>query len=102
MTTIAWDGKTIAADRCRVSGSGMRQTAIKLIDAGDFVFAMCGNYETIPMVERWLKGGAQWDDRPEFTEDSNGGMVVRKSDAALFLVQGKRATLVPIPPGPTA
>lgn len=102
MTTIAWDGRMLAADRCRVSTTGMKQSVVKVIDAGEYVFAVCGDLVDKPTVARWLIAGAKWEERPELDRDVCAGIAVRKKDAAVFLVEGKRPTLNELPPGPTA
>lgn len=99
MTTLVWDGRTLAADRCRVSGRGSRQTCTKLVDAGDYVLAICGDLGALPIMQRWLAAGAHWDVRPEMEDNESRGLAVRKADGALFLVQGKRLVLVELPAG---
>lgn len=104
MTTIAWDGMTLAADRCRVNGRGTRQQIRKLYELEEWVFGLCGDVSDFATVRHWLAGGAKWDERPELNEpqDPSTALVVRKLDGALFLLQGKRACLVELPLGPCA
>lgn len=101
MTTIAWDGRTLAADRCRVNGRGTKQTIAKLYDCGAYVYGGCGDLVDLVVVSRWLKRGARWRDRP-CVDGDNGGLAIRKKDGELFLINGNPATLCALPPGPTA
>jgi hypothetical protein len=102
MTTIAWDGRTLATDRARTNGN-TSELACKLFDCGDYVFAAVGSMFDAPVIERWLRMGAKWDERPSLDGEVNGcGIVIRKADRAVFMVGGKPTTLAAVPPGPTA
>jgi hypothetical protein len=55
MTTIAWDGKTLAADT-RATSSGMPYRAVKLFALPDgALFAGSGDYGQIRAVKEWLE-----------------------------------------------
>ena len=104
MTTIAWDGKILAADRQRTNGNTC-QLARKLFICGDFVYGATGMMADIPVIRRWLEGGAKFEERPECDDSEGGdaGLVIRKVDLALFLLQGKRRyALIDLPGGPIA
>jgi hypothetical protein len=102
MTTIAWDGRTLAADRARTNGN-TSELACKLFDCGEYVYGAVGSMFDAPLIEKWLRDGAKWEQRPHLDGEVHGcGIVVRKSDRALYLVGGKPTTLAFIPPGPTA
>lgn len=104
MTTIAWDGLTLAADRCRLNGRDTRQEICKLWMAGEFVFAIAGDLCDGPVIREWLLHGARWKDRPEMVDQQNPtvGLAVRRRDGAIFLIEGRRSMLVELPGGPTA
>lgn len=102
MTTIAWDGKTLAADRCRVSGRGMKQPIQKLRVCGRFVFGGTGDLADLEAVARWLRAGARWRDRPKVDGDQSGGLVVDSKTLKLYLLQGDPATLCELPIGPAS
>jgi ATP-dependent protease HslVU (ClpYQ) peptidase subunit len=64
MTTIAWDGVTLAADRCSWS-SGARRRARKVFklkapDGSQFLVAFAGSADYARSVMEWMAGG----DRP--------------------------------------
>lgn len=104
MTTIAWDGRTLAVDRCRLNGRGTRQEICKMRHAGGYVFAIAGDLADLPVIERWLRRGARFDERPEMVDQQNPtcGIAVRKRDRRLFWIEGSRSMIVELPPGPTA
>jgi hypothetical protein len=55
MTTIAWDGKTLAADT-RATSSGMPYRAVKLFALPDgSLFAGSGDYGQVCAVKEWLE-----------------------------------------------
>jgi hypothetical protein len=101
VTTIVWDGRTLAADRCR-SNTNTRELARKLFDCGEYVYGAVGDMHDAPAVVRWLKAGAKWEERPVLDEGGTKGIVVRVRDGALFIAGGKPVTLAEQPRGPTA
>lgn len=66
MTTIAWDGKTLAADQCSWSGSVRRRVCkvfkIKSKDRGTLLVAFSGNASFATKVLDWMSGKC---DRPD-------------------------------------
>ena len=63
MTIIAWDGKTLAADK-RGTWQGISRTVTKIFRTGDWLIGIAGNQcEGYDMVE-WLKNGAAPDKFP--------------------------------------
>jgi 20S proteasome alpha/beta subunit len=55
MTTIAWDGKTLAADS-RATSSGMPYKAIKIFRLDDgAIFAGSGDYGQVCVVKDWVE-----------------------------------------------
>lgn len=57
MTTIVWDGRTLAADRCRTNGN-TKEPAKKLFRCGGYVFGAVGSMYDAPAVARWLESDA--------------------------------------------
>lgn len=63
MTTIAWDGTTLAADK-QATNAGLRRTVTKIFRAGDLMFAACGDLaESLEVIE-WIKAGADPEKLP--------------------------------------
>jgi hypothetical protein len=58
MTTIAWDGKTLAADRLCVVGGNLKRTITKLFNCGDYVFGGSGSLGDVMRSVDWLRDGA--------------------------------------------
>lgn len=60
MTTIAWDGKTLAGDRCSWSGPARRHVRkvfkIKAKDGKDFLVGFCGDGAFALAVLAWMRG----------------------------------------------
>lgn len=75
MTTIAWDGESIAADR-RVCGSSIMSLGklFKLPDGS--VLAGAGDYAEVVEVVAWVMGGCDPDARPRFSENSEGSSLL--------------------------
>ena len=63
MTTIAWDGKTLAADRCSWSGGSRRQVRkvfkIKMVNGHTYLVAFAGSAEFAHAVMDWMTGKAK-------------------------------------------
>jgi hypothetical protein len=96
MTTIAWDGLTIAADKLMVS-CGSRRTTTKLFLCGDYVYGGCGDVSDVALIAEWLTAGAKSDDRPKFDEDSGShGVAIKIATAEVYAVTGKSAVLARI------
>lgn len=62
MTTIVWDGKTLAGDRCSWSGPTRRQVRkvfrITAKDGKDFLVGFCGDGAFALAVLAWMRGDA--------------------------------------------
>lgn len=85
MTTITFDGKTLAADTLVTSGSLAfgHMTKIHKLKGGGHV-AMCGALAVAPEVIAWLEGG----DKPTLSEEEEfGGLFVDKRGNA-FEISG--------------
>ena len=68
MTTIAWDGTYLAADKLM----GGWQTVDKIFQVGpDSWMAGCGDYCQIVEVAAWLRAGSPADDKPAVDGDSD-------------------------------
>jgi len=79
MTTVAWDGKTIAADGQRTHGGdcvvpGDVHNKLHVLKSGS-VFAGAGDVGEILMVADWLDAGCKPGDRPKLSNDGFGGLI---------------------------
>lgn len=92
MTTIAWDGHTLVADR-QMTTSGVRYETIKAhrLKNGS-LFASCGSVDLNAAVRSWLDGEC---DRPVIDKDDDfDGLVIRPDRTAWTI--GKKLVMVRI------
>lgn len=83
MTTVAWDGTSLAADR-RCSGSAGSAAVGKIFRLKDGrLLAGAGTYDDIVEVVAWLEAGAKEAKRPKLGDRDDG------SD--ILLIDGGRA-----------
>lgn len=66
MTTIAWDGRTLASDS-QVTGDYLENTFVKIRRFRNVLCGACGAMEQAELFFRWVKDGMP-DKRPELTE----------------------------------
>lgn len=92
MTTIAWDGTTLAADR-QATYSTTKHKVRKIFDCGEWFYACSGDFPEAHRVVEWLTAGAKASDRIVQEEAGCCGIAVRKRDARAFVVQGKTVVL---------
>ena len=76
MTTIAWDGTTLAADS-RATTEGLIRRVNKVFDVQRGWFAGCGNYSEVLAVKNWLCG---WSNSPENLTNF-AGLIIREGKA---------------------
>ena len=85
MTTVAWDGKTLAADRRFSAGNGIF-TVTKIQRVNGCLVGLTGNFSQALELAKWLKDGADPKEFPKEQRDvDNGnGMVVVQADGTLI------------------
>jgi hypothetical protein len=86
MTTIAWDGKTLAADR-QLTASGVRYVTTKAhrLDDGS-LFASCGALENNAAVLGYLNGTAE---KPIIENDGDFDGILIKPDGTAWMLNKK-------------
>jgi ATP-dependent protease HslVU (ClpYQ) peptidase subunit len=86
MTTIAWDGKTLAADKL-VSFGGLPRTVTKIFRVGSVLVGIAGNAaEGYDMIE-WVRGGCKAEDFPASQRDKDSWvscLLVSDRELALY------------------
>lgn len=85
MTCIAWDGRTLAADK-RTSFGGLHATTSKVHRVGDALVAGCGTTALIAEMLWWLRDGADPAKFPAQQRDSKESvslLVVRSGQPLL-------------------
>jgi hypothetical protein len=93
MTTIAYDGKTVATDRRCYDGHFMSK-AQKLYRLSDgSLYAGAGRYSDLIAVRDWLDAGAPEDMLPPICEDEGSVYMHIKTDGCVLY----ESSLVPMP-----
>jgi hypothetical protein len=82
MTVIAWDGKTLAADK-RADVGGMTYTTTKLFRVRDAIVGVAGNAALSRAMVEWLIAGADPSRFPD-------GQKIRDDACGLLVIQGWR------------
>ena len=95
VTTLAWDGMSLAADR-QSTYNGTKYETRKIRDCSAWIYAGCGSKDAIEFIAQWLTAGANAAERPMIDEDGLMGIAIRKSDGRAFLVEGKRPILIEV------
>ena len=95
MTTVAWDGRTLAADR-QVTYGNTRAAGRKLFDCAEYIYAASGTAFEAELIARWLRDGARPSSRVRLEDDEGHrcGIVVQKADGRAFVAQGRTVVLV--------
>jgi len=68
VSVIAWDGKTLAADRQATSGN-LRRTTTKITRHGDVLIAGTGTQSSTQAVREWILEGANPSSFPSLPAD---------------------------------
>lgn len=69
MTTVAWDGETLAADR----KMGDRYNVQKIFPVPTGFAAGCGDYDSVIEIVQWLRDGEPRDSVPVLQEKDDDG-----------------------------
>lgn len=85
MTTIAWDGKVLAADS-QITEGGLRshQNTEKIIRYHSQFFAYAGTLASCLAVIKWLKKGGKKKDRPELEDIDFAVLHIKAGKAMLY------------------
>jgi sugar/nucleoside kinase (ribokinase family) len=75
MTVIAWDGKTLAADKRATSGN-VAYTVVKVERFGEHLLGMVGEADVAHDLREWFKAGADTRDFPKSARRDNATLVV--------------------------
>lgn len=86
MTVIAWDGKTLAADKCSID-VGTRRTTTKIFRAPDgSLFGAAGTSHMAEQLKVWYLAGAGPETFPD--KDAKCNMLVVKPDGTTWVYDG--------------
>ena len=81
MTIIAWDGRTLAADK-RITNSGLARTVTKIFRLNDSLVGMWGEMSLCLEVVEWLRAGADPAKMPTAQRNADDWSVVAVFDRA--------------------
>lgn len=89
MTVIAWDGKTLAADKLAVNGV-TKTTVTKIHRVGGELVGYVGELTAGLELFGWYEAGAVPADFPQSVRDAKGGgsLVVVRSDRTVWKYEG--------------
>jgi len=82
MTIIAWDGKTLAADK-RATNYGLIRTVTKIKRIGDLMVGVCGDTAQHAEAIAWIERGRQPQDYPKKLSDKD-------ADASVMVIEAGR------------
>lgn len=85
MTCIAWDGKTLAADK-RASNSGLSHTTTKIFRIGNELVGFSGDASSGRELLEWYRAGAVVTDFPQKQRDNDEGrlLVIRGGGVIVY------------------
>lgn len=75
MTCIAWDGRTLAADK-RASNCGLAVSVTKIWRHGDVLLGFSGDTSVGMEMREWFKAGADPEKFPERAREDEATLVV--------------------------
>lgn len=85
MTVLAWDGKTLVADRLACAGH-MKATVTKILRFEKELLGICGNLATGKELKKWYLTGAETDNFPAAAlEDGDTELVVIKENGRVWV-----------------
>jgi len=83
MTTIAWDGETLAADTRGTSGGLIDAGGVKAWRVGRLIVAGSGPYATIHRFREWVAAGMRNASPYECAESEGNGIVIAPNGRVL-------------------
>lgn len=86
MTCIAWDSKSLAADRKMTGGQVQNVSKITRLPGGALL-AGCGYYDHLVEVGMWLQNGGHEADKPNLSheDDQSTFLLIEKNAKAYWL-----------------
>jgi ATP-dependent protease HslVU (ClpYQ) peptidase subunit len=84
MTVVAWDGRTLAADK-RATGAGMKSTATKIHRLPDGLVGFSGGGAHAAELLNWFFGARNPDTYPRRDDDEGAGSLMINSAGAVFM-----------------
>ena len=95
MTTIAWDGTTLAADT-QSQSNGVKRVSHKITATQQYLYGMCGSEAEAMIVAKWVAGGCLPAEQPADLDTGPHGLLIERSTKKCFILDGERATMLPV------
>jgi len=76
VTVIAWDGRTLAADKRATSGGGIVRTVTKIERHEDALLAITGEFDVAAEMRQWWKSGADAEKFPPKAREDVATLIV--------------------------
>ena len=76
MTVIAWDGRTLAADKRATSGGGIARTCTKVQRHGAALLGITGDWDVAMELREWFKAGADPAKFPARAKEGESTLIV--------------------------
>ena len=76
MTVIAWDGRTLAADKRSTGGGGIARVVTKIMRHGHQLLGITGSWDTGAEMRQWFMDGAKPEGFPAKARDDLATLIV--------------------------
>lgn len=76
MTTIAWDGETLAVDSQMSTGGIICRPIKKIVKIKDSWLAYAGDLSDFEAFKEWFRDGSKLEEKPSISEDGFSGIVL--------------------------
>lgn len=83
MTCVAWDGKTLAADKRAVIAGNKNSVVTKIFRWSGGLCAIAGEYDSGMQMYHWLNNGAHPEDFPIMQNEDPGEFMVIYKDGSI-------------------
>lgn len=87
MTCIAWDGKTLAADKLLVN-YGLKRTVTKIRRIGDLLVGGAGDFAEINEAMAWIERGRKIEDYPKRMSEKDADSTLLVIESGEILIYG--------------
>lgn len=87
MTCIAWDGKTLAADK-RIVNNGLQRTTTKIRRIGDLLCGACGDGATMEEMFAWVERGRKPEEYPAVMRNKDDNSSIMVIESGKFFLYG--------------
>lgn len=95
MTVIAFDGRTVAADKLAVTNSGYKSTTTKIFRADDAILGFAGSASHGVRLRAWFVAGADPEKFPEHhNREDSANMIVFRAGKRVLVYENSPVPIV--------